>query len=296
MNLSLSLLFFFLLSLFFVVVGLCVYSLLLPFRICRVMFRRVALKALTASTAARFYTPSADLVKLYDSDFARASFPTNIVPSDSVLFAKFLYKAAEQKNIFEKVLQDFETIAAAVPKLPVFWERTVVVQDVKEFKGLQEATSFTLQWMQSNGMLDLLPDVAEVYETYVNAKLKRVSVKVYVAPGKTGDNATIAEAKKIAESTLKDSKEYAGLKPHFKVLVDRTIVEGFTVDIQGIFVNKAKGRQVASSESASDADYTNIPLMHGRKTSWEDNIETQVLRQYLDKLSEYDAEEMVSGV
>lgn len=48
--------------------------------------------------------------------------------------------------------------------------------------------------MESNGMLDLLPDVAQVYETYVNAQLKRAMAKIYVAPDAVDDDETINAA------------------------------------------------------------------------------------------------------
>lgn len=260
------------------------------------MFRRIADHGSAAvATAIRCYTPSEQLKKLYASDFDKAEFPTNIVPSDSVLFAKFLYKAAESNNNFESISKDLSTIAAAVPQLPVFWERTCRVAEIKEFKGLSEPTTFTLEWMQSNGMLDLLPDVAEVYEAYANAKMKRVVAKVYVASGKTGDRATIDQAKQVAEKAAKESKELAGLKVTYKVVVDRAIVSGFAVDMQGIFLNHAVGRQ-SEARAVDETDFTAIPAPRLPPTKWAENIETEVLRKYLDSVSQFDAEELKNGV
>ncbi|CAJ1013718.1 putative ATP synthase delta (OSCP) subunit [Leishmania utingensis] len=258
------------------------------------MLRRLSV-CVPSVTVARFYTPSEELKKLYASDFERMHFPVNIIPSDSVTFAKFLYKAVEPKNSFDAILKDFQTIAASIPKLPVFWERTVVVSEVKEFKSLSAPTIFTLEWMQSNGMLDLLPDVVEVYETYVNAKMKRVTAKIHVAPGKEQDRALIEKAKKVAEQVVKDSKELAGYTLVLKVMVDRSIVEGFAVDVQGTYVNNAVGRQ-KETQASGEADYTTIPPPRLTKTTWEDNIETEMLRKYLDSLALYDAEELKNGV
>ncbi|CBZ26538.1 conserved hypothetical protein [Leishmania mexicana MHOM/GT/2001/U1103] len=258
------------------------------------MFRRLSV-CVPFVTTARFYTPSEELKKLYASDFERAQFPVNIVPSDSVTFAKFLYKAVEPKGNFDAILKDFQTIAAAIPKLPVFWQRTVVVSEVKEFKSLSAPTTFTLEWMQSNGMLDLLPDVAEVYETYVNAKTKRVTAKIYVAPGKEQDRALVEKAKGVAEQVVKDNKQFVGYTLVPKVMVDRSIVEGFAVDVQGSYVNEAVGRE-KEMQASGEVDYTTIPPPRLSKTTWEDNIETEVLRKYLDTLSLYDAEELKSGV
>ncbi|EPY37409.1 hypothetical protein AGDE_06525 [Angomonas deanei] len=247
------------------------------------MFRRISVKALASATAVRCYTPPADLAKLYDSNFDKEAFPTNIVPSDSVLFAKFLYKAAEPKKNFDAILKDFNTIAAAVPNLPVFWERTCRVEELKEFKGLSAPTVFTLQWMQSNGMLDLLPDVAEVYEAYVNAQTKRVSVKIYVAPGKAGDKTVVDAAKKAAEEAVKANKEFAGLTPNYKILVDRTIVDGFSLDVQGVFINKARWAASATATGATaETDFTTPPRRQPEETvfggQYSDRSASQVPR------------------
>lgn len=259
------------------------------------MFRRLTACLPKAASTLRFYTPSEELRKLYDSDFERAQYPTNIVPSDSVVFAKFLYKAAEPKAAFDVIAKDFQTIAAAVPSLPVFWERTCIVGEVKEFKSLSAPMIFTLEWMQSNGMLDLLPDVAEVYEAYANAKMKRVSAKIYVAPGKERDAALVEKARKVAEQVVKENASLAGYQLTPKVLVDRSIVEGFAVDVQGTYINEAVGRK-KEVQAADETDFTTIPVPRLPKTTWEDNIETEVMRKYLDGLSLYDAEELKNGV
>lgn len=260
------------------------------------MFRRLSvnLPALAASCG-RFYTPSDDLKKLYASDFDKTGFPCNIVPSDSVLFAKFLYKAADGKNAHEAILKDFKIIAASVPSLPVFWERTAKVADIQQFKALSPATTFTLEWMQANGMLDLLPEVAEVYDTYVNAKLKRVVGKIYVATGKAENKAILEQGKKAADKIAKENKEFAGFSVTYRVIVDRSIIEGFAVEVQGVYDNHATGRQSAA-DAVDEVDYTNVPIPQPHRTSWEDNIETEVLRKYLDSLADYDAEELKNGI
>ncbi|ESL06441.1 hypothetical protein TRSC58_05886 [Trypanosoma rangeli SC58] len=254
------------------------------------MFRRFSASAL-AVAAARFYTPSEGLKKLYTSDFDTAAFPLNIVPGDSVLFAKFLYKAAEPTGNFDVILKDFQTIATASSKFPIFWERTTIIEDVAEFKNLSEPTFFTLVWMQNNGMLDLIPEVAEVFETYVNAKQNKAVAKIYVAPGKESD---VAEAKRVAQELHKEAKELAGHTLVFKTVVDRSIVTGFAVELAGQYVNRAEGHK--QHTTVDEADYTTVPPPRLSKTVWEDNIETEVLRRYLDSLAEYDAEEAKHGV
>lgn len=259
------------------------------------MFRRLAVNQAVVAAAARFYTPPADLQKLYASDFDKQKFPVNIVPSDSVLFAQFLFKAAEPKGNFDVIVKDLAAIAAAVPKLPVFWERTCNVHEVKEFKSLSAPVIFTLAWMQNNGMLELLPDVAQVYEAYANAQLKRVAAKVYVAPGEEGNAKNIEAARKVADEVIKGNPALKGFTLTTKVIVDRSIVSGFAVDVQGTFINHAEGR-VIQTHVADESDYTTIALPKLAKTTWDDNIQTEVLRKYLDSLAEYDAEELARGV
>ncbi|CCW70092.1 unnamed protein product [Phytomonas sp. Hart1] len=260
------------------------------------MLRRIAviLPTLAASTA-RFYTPSEPLKKLYASDFEKAAFPIDITPSDSTLFAKFLYKAAEPDTSFETILKDLQGVADTTSKLPVFWERTCVLDDVEAFKNVSEPMLFTLHWMQSNDMLGLLPEVTSVYEAYVNAKLNQAVAKIYVAPGKTKETATIRRAKEVAEQLAKENSTLSGCKLIFKVLIDHAIVEGFAVDLRGVYVNQAKGRQV-DTLAADEIDYAYIPPPPLKKTVWAENIETEVFRKYLDGIVQYDMEEVKYGV
>lgn len=260
----------------------------------RMMFRRISAAAATrVACAARMYTPSEELKTLYATNFENATFPLNIVPSDSTLFAKFLYKAAEPKSAFDAVLKDFDTVAAASTKLPVFWERTADVESMAEFKGLSPAMFFTLVWMQNNGMLELLPAVRESFETYVNAQKKKAVAKIFVNDAK---DASIAEGKKIAQELFKSAQELAGYTLEFKVVIDKDIVSGFAVELIGLYVNQAKGAEASTKISADDVDYTNVPTPKVTKTIWEDNVETEMLRKYIDQLALYDAEEAKNGV
>lgn len=257
------------------------------------MFRRVAVSTARVAGAARMYTPSEDLKKLYASNFENATFPLNIVPSDSTLFAKFLYKAAEPKSAFDATLKDFDAIAAASAKLPVFWERTADVENMAEFKALSPATFFTLIWMQNNGMLELLPGVRDSFETYVNAQKKKAVAKIYVNDAK---DASIAEAKKVAQELHKANADLNGYTLEFKTVIDKDIVSGFAVELVGLYVNQAKGAESSAKVSADDIDYTNVPAPKITKTIWEDNVETEVLRKYIDQLAAFDAEEAKVGV
>ena len=243
--------------------------------------------------AARFYTPPEDLKKLYASDFDSQAYPVNIVGSDSTLFAKFLYKAVEANKGFDTIIKDFDTIATA--KLPIFWERAANLDQIAEFKGLSAPTTFTLNWMQQNGMLDQISVVRATYETYVNALRKKAVARIYVGDEK---NATgIAEGKKVAAELHKLAKELTGFTLETVIVVDKTIVSGFTVELAGQYVNQAQGADVATAaKSSADVDFTNVPAPKISKTAWEDSVETEVLRKYIEQLAQYDAEEAKLGV
>ena len=243
----------------------------------------------------RYLKPSEDLKKLYTSDFENASYPTDIVPSDSSLFAKFLFKACEPKNAFDTVLKDFSTIEVASAKLPVFWQRTAEIEQISEFKGLSAPTTFTLVWMQNNGMLEQIPAVRAAFETYVNAQRKKTIAKIFVGEGSDAKNAT-TEGKKLAQELHKGLKELSGFSLDTKVIVDKEIVSGFAVELAGQYVNQAKGAEATIKASDDDVDYTNVPVPKFSKTVWADSIETEMLRSYIDKLAQYDAEEAKMGV
>jgi len=256
--------------------------------------------ALSALVVRRTYTPPAAMKELYQSDFERQAFPTDIVPSDSTLFAKFLYKAAEKTGNFDAITGDFGAINAAAKKLPIFWERTAVIDDVKEFASLSAPTLFVLNWMRANGMLENLAEVQAAFETYVNAKAKKVVAKIYVAPGEEKNATTVNAAKEAAQKLQKQSASIATFSMDYRVAADSTIKSGFSVDVNGAFVSTAKGQDAmegaGGDAAAKEVDYTAVPAAKYPKTKWEDSIETEVLRKYFDQLAQYDAEEAKYGV
>lgn len=252
----------------------------------------------TATLAAiRCYTPPADVTKLYQSDFERSAFPCDIVPSDSTLFAKFLYKSAEAGNSFDTILKDFNTIQTTSKKLPVFWQRSINLDSVSEFKSLSPATLFTLHWMQDNGMLELIPQVSEAYSTYVNAKQKKVVAKVFVNPSQTNDSGIIAKAQAAAAKLQGENASLKGYTLVVQAIGDADIKSGFAVDLNGAYYTEAKGDEVSTGSSAAkEVDYTQVPKSTFTKTKWEDSAEVEVLGKYFESLAKYDAEEAKVGV
>lgn len=262
--------------------------------------RRVASRAFAitgAATAQRFFKPPEDLKKLYESDFEKEQYPASFAPSEASVFARFLYKAAEQKNAFDAISKDFETISAAEKKLPVFWERTVDVDQAAEFKSLNPATLFTMAWMQKNGMLGDLSDVRSTYEAFVNAKKNRVVATIYI-PGPEKDHAAaVKDAKEVAKKIQSDSP-YAKQTLEFKIVQDSEFASGYAVECADKYYSTAKGKfeDSGDSDKSKDVDYTNLPTAAVTKTAWNQNIETEVLSKYLDGLAKFDQEEAVNGV
>ena len=255
-------------------------------RICS--FQAISAVALTSK---RHFTPTEELKKIYSSDFESNKYPVDITASDAATFAKFLFTAAQQKNNLDAVQNDFATIAAASKKLEVFWERSVKVNQVAEFKGLNPATQFTLSWMQSNQMLELIPAVEEIYTILNNAQKKKVIATIHL-PGPADKFAKEAAAAKAEATKLHSAERFKGTTLEFKFKVDREFVSGFTVDVQGAFASTAQGAEAAASESASkEVDYTAVPMRKPLATTFGDNVEVEALPKYLDKLAKYDAEE-----
>ena len=250
----------------------------------------------SVAVARRFYTPTAEVKKVYQSDFERGQFPCDIVPSDATLFAKFLYKSAESGNNFETIQKDFKTIADASKKLPVFWQRSVDLEKVNEFKGLSPATTFTLHWMQSNGMLEIIPSVEEVYNVYVNAKQKKAVAKVFVNPKQINDSALLNKAKEAAAKLQAENASLKGYSLTVQAIGDSDILSGFSVDLNGAFFSEAKGEEVKTATAAAEVDYTQVPKSTFTKTKWDDSAETEVLGKYFESLAKYDAEEAKVGV
>lgn len=94
---------------------------------------------------------------------------------------------------------------------------------------------------------------------------------------------------------LKNNSALDGYTLSHKVIVDRTIVSGFAIDLNGVYVNKAVGHQVATHQ-ADESDYIAVPQAHVTRTNWDDNTATEYLQKYLDSLADYDAEEIRYGV
>lgn len=268
------------------------------------MLRRFTSKAqFTASSvfsvsgALRCYTPPADIAKLYSSEFDRGGFPVDIVPSDSALFAKFLYKAAEASGgNFDAIIKDFKSIEVATKKLPVFWQLSVQLETVPEFKALQPSVLFTLHWMQSNGMLDLIGNVEEVFATYANAKQKKVVAKVFVNPSALNDGALLAKAKEVAVKLQAKNESLKSFTLVVQAIADPDVKSGFTVDVAGAYQNEAVGDVADKSAVAREVDYTLVPQGKITQTKWEDSAETEVLAKYFDSLAKYDLEEAKVGV
>jgi F0F1-type ATP synthase delta subunit len=256
------------------------------------MFRRVSFPiSVRLAVAARgAYTPPADLQKLYESDFSTGKFPIDIVPSDSTLFAQFLYKAAEPKGEFDAILKDCQTVTTAGKKLPVFWERNTEVDTISEFKGLNPATMFAMKWMQKNGLLTNFQEVAVTYETLVNAQKKKHVAKIYVADEK----ADVKEAKEVAKKLL-EGTPFASFSLDFTTVVDSSIASGYSLECAGKFYSTAAGHQT-KAVSQDNQDFTNVPVIAAAKTTWEDSVETEVLARYLENLALFDAEEAKNGV
>lgn len=259
-------------------------------RLCTRPLSRVA----TVAATKRHFTD--DIKKLYESDFDKGTFPVEVVAGDGLLFAKFLFRAAEQKNSFDAIIKDFDTVTATAKKLGVFWERTVDVTQVAELKSCNPATLFTMRWMQTNALLEEWGLVQNIFLSYANARNKKLVAVISIA-GSEKDCADDVKAAKEYGKTLQKQLDAtrAAFSLEFVIRKDPTFVSGWSVDVAGLYHSTAKGAEVKAA-SEEDVDYTNVPAVKHSKTTWEDSVETEVLRKYLDSLAQYDAEEAKLGV
>jgi hypothetical protein len=262
------------------------------------MFRRVSALVVPSSfcVAKRSFTPTPELQKLYEAGtFETAKFPTDIIQTHTAIFAKFLYKAAEPKNTFDAILKDFEHLDSVNAKLPVFWERSANLDNLAELKQVSPTTMFVMNWMQSSGLLEEFEAVKSQYVNLVNAQKKKVVATIYVAAGKQKE--AEKAAKEQAKTMQQNNKATASLALDYKFIVDTQYASGFSIDVAGAYFTNAQGFTTADAAGATmDVDYTAVPAHKVLATKWDDNIETEMLRKYVDQMSAFDAEEQKNGV
>eukprot|EP00759_Apiculatamorpha_spiralis_P028188 PhF_6_TR30714/c0_g1_i1/m.45195 len=264
--------------------------------------RRIATTSRVITAAAiRCYTPPAECAKLFETNYSAGPFPVEFVPSDVVGYAQFIYKLAESNKKFDAYMKDFDTLKAA--KLPVFWERST---DVTSFADVTKIVSadfvFLLRWMQVEGNLEKLDTVRGFYETLLNAQKKKLVVLVYANQAGSTDSKVQSEAKALVQEAIKTNPLLKGKDAFaldFKFVVDASVPgKGFYAEFGGVTLSTIQ--QIRSddvSTSAGEIDYTNvIPIKQVLKTVWDENIETDVLRKYLDQYALIDEEEQKVGV
>jgi len=252
--------------------------------------------------ALRTYTAPPDAIKLYESNFTAGPFPVEFAQSDVVQYAQFLYKLGEQKN--ENYLKDFDALAKL--KLPVFWERGTDVTGYSDVTKVVSANFvFCLRWMQVEDNLEKVASVRSFYETLLNAKLKKSVVNVFTNAESVsnGELQQLAKAKVVEMmKTHPVLKPKAGYTLEYKFTVDSTVPKGsglFYAEVEGVSISTIP--QIRSDEvsgpGVGEVDYTNVvSVKQILKTVWPDNIETDVLRKYLDYLAQLDMEEQIVGV
>jgi F0F1-type ATP synthase delta subunit len=263
--------------------------------------RRFVARNMLPAVGVRFYTAPAEAIKVYQSNFTSGPFPVEFVSSDVVVYAQFLYKLAESTKNYDTFIKDFDTLQNL--KLPVFWERST---DVTGFQDVTKAVSsnfvFLLRWMQVQGSLEKVDTVRQYYETLLNAQKKKLVVTVYANSQGVNDSKVQSDAKALVTETVKTNallKDKTGANLDFKFVVDNTVPgKGFYAEFGGVTLTTIP--QVRSDEleaATGEVDFTNVTAMKQIiKTVWDDNVETDILRKYLDQLALYDEEEQKLGV
>ena len=266
---------------------------------------RKAVSTMCATKGARFNSAPAwvkpDHVAIFKSDFAAETYPERVFGGDHLLFSKLMYKLATKENKGEAYIKTLTALLLKerTGKLGAHWRTEANVATDKEFADLDDGVRFVLRWMQSASSMDKLEEVAHIFQVYVKSAQKTIVVPVTLS-GLPESNKTQAEAaRKAAAATvaarLPEKKDW---KLEFEYLVDPGILDGWRLNVGSFVVEDMSAyldrRSKAEGESAA-ADFSQGPKEAFTVTEWKHNPETEALGEWVNELSQYDAEEARSG-
>eukprot|EP01061_Rhynchopus_euleeides_P024772 TRINITY_DN39938_c0_g1_i1.p2 TRINITY_DN39938_c0_g1~~TRINITY_DN39938_c0_g1_i1.p2 ORF type:complete len:284 (+),score=138.26 TRINITY_DN39938_c0_g1_i1:48-854(+) len=267
------------------------------------MMRRAAINV--ARSGVRFQSTPAwvkpDYLTIFQSNFADAQYPEHVLGGDHLMFSKLMYQLAIKENKGDVYLKNLEALLlnSAQGKFGPHWTVSTNVAEDKQFAELEAGVRFVLRWMQATSQMDKLEEVARIFQVYIKAAKKTIVVPVTLS-GLPESNAKQAEAaRKAAQATvaarLPEKKDWA-LEFHY--LVDPGILDGWRVEVASLVVEDMSAyleRRSKAEEESTAADFTSGPKEVSATTTWEQNPETELLGDWVDELSLYDAEEARAG-
>eukprot|EP01063_Lacrimia_lanifica_P036592 TRINITY_DN7300_c0_g2_i1.p1 TRINITY_DN7300_c0_g2~~TRINITY_DN7300_c0_g2_i1.p1 ORF type:complete len:274 (+),score=138.44 TRINITY_DN7300_c0_g2_i1:59-880(+) len=260
--------------------------------------RRGAMSQMRFQAAPAWATPK--FIEIFNTDFASATYPVNAMGGDHLLFSKLMFQIAQAEKKEEKYVKDFAALlqASAAGNFGTFWRTETDVATAKEFASMEPGMKFVLKWMQSSNAMEHLEDVAKIFTVYAKAAKKTVVVPVTLAGLPDSQTKAAAAARKAAEETLNAAADRKGWKIEFEYFVDPGIIDGWRVEVDGLVVEDMSAYLAARDNAASAAasvDYLSGPTMTSVATTWPRNAETEILSQWCEELSLFDAEEAKYG-
>jgi hypothetical protein len=247
-----------------------------------------------------FNAPANKYLEIYNGDFEKQSFPINLLGGSHITFSKILFKFAEQAegSNFDLYLKDFESLSQIAAKLGPFWTEAEFMNDDR-FSSLSPGFRFTLAWMQSERMLDSLNQVKASYQELADSFTKQVRAVITVPwdPSSRRDEMDKIEAE--AKALFNERNQGSNIQVIFQHQMNMHLKDGYTYEIDNLFVNKSAAARAASSTIASkdqQKDWTAMPALPVKPIAKESPLLLKLIGADLDQLADIDEVERRCGV
>jgi hypothetical protein len=268
---------------------------------------RVCLSVCQRSVGTRFLTscrqlfaaaPDAKYVAIFKSDFETQAFPIDLLGGSHIAFAKVLYKFAEQvdNGNFDLYLKDFEAMTTVVAKAGPFWTEADILND-PAFDILSPGFRFTLAWMQAEKLIDALNQVRDAYTELADTTTNQVRATISVPWDPSSQQGEVSRIEGEARE-LYVSKGGKSSKILFQYKVNPELKEGYTFEIDNLYVNKSGGALTASSAAAAkdhQKDWTAMPALPVKPIAKGSDLLLKLIGAELDQLADVDEVERKIG-
>jgi len=248
----------------------------------------------------RFAAPAAKYLEIYNGDFEAQSYPMQLLGGTHTSFAKMLYKFAEkaESGNFDVYLQDFQKLSGIAAQVGPFWSEDDVLNN-PAFSDLSPGFRFALGWMQSERMLDSLPLVKASYQELVDASSNQIRATITVPWDPSSNRSEVERIESEARDMYAARNSGAAPKVIFQVEVNTSLKDGYTFEIDNLYVNKSAAAIAASSSAAGKdqtRDWTALPALPAKAAPKENVLLLKLIGAELDQLAEIDEVERRVGV
>eukprot|EP00906_Rhabdomonas_costata_P015936 RCo022840 len=251
-------------------------------------------------SSSRFAAPAAKYLEIYSGDFETQSYPVQLLGGTHTSFAKMLYKFAEQAEggNFDVYIEDFQKLSKIAADVGPFWIEQDVLND-PAFSALSPGFRFALGWMQSERMLDSLQNVKSSYQELVDALAKQIRATITVPWDPSSNRSEIERIEAEAKELYSARNPGTAPKVIFQIEVNPSLKDGYTFEIDNLFVNKSAAAIAASASAAGKdqiKDWTALPALPAKAVSKENDLLLKLIGAELDQLAEIDDVERRVGV